>query len=184
MEFESYKHQKLVEALKTNSINKDDPVPEWLYIKYTDISGGRGVTKCLCTTPIEKFYTIQNIHTKKDEIIGSECIKKFLENSVKCEKCKKSLRNLGVRLSTGNLVCPECTRKEKSEKAELMKKYGNYKYYHTGHPYNGMKFKEILDDFTHVASLVNNPRTKTTGAQLQSYNCLMEYIEYHCDIIE
>lgn len=185
--YESHKHQKLVEALRANSINQEDPVSEWIYVKYTDLSGAKGVTKCLCTTPIAKFHTIQNIHTKKDEIIGSECILRFMENTILCDVCKKKLRNLGERLNTGNFVCPSCTRIRQAERAQLMKKYGNYKYYHKGHPYNNMKFKDIVDgDLSHMAALMANPRTEpaTTGAQALSYKCLMEYVNYHCVVIE
>jgi len=178
---DNHKYQKLIEALKANSINQDDPVPEWLYIKYTDVSGATGVTRCLCTTPIQKFYTIQNKHTLKNEIIGCECIKKFLENAVECEKCKKPLRNLTKRLDTGCLVCPECTRAEKAaEKLRVMNHpFANYKYYQKGHPYDGMKFHQIYYDFTHVEDLVNNPPYPT-----KSYECLMAFIAALCEIVE
>jgi hypothetical protein len=186
--FQSHKHQKLVEALRANSINQEDPVPEWLYKGCVDVSGarigGKDAIRCLCSTPISKFYKIQNKYTEKDEIIGCECIKKFLENSVTCEKCKKPLKNLGVRLNTNNMVCPDCVRGAKAERKELMKKYGNYKYYAYGDHLrliNGFKFKNIIHDnnISLVEFIVNKPPPPVPW---KSYDCLMEYINYHYEI--
>ena len=180
----SHKHQKLLDALSVNSINQQDPVPEWVFVKFVDLSGGRLTTKCLCSTPIAKFYKIKNKHTLKEEIIGSECIRRFMENAVECEICNKKLRNIGERLSNGNFICPSCTRMRQAKKAAEMKKYDNYKYYHTGHPYNNMKFKDIVNsDLRYMLQLIENPRTNTTPAQAKSYECLMEYVDYHCAIV-
>jgi hypothetical protein len=104
---------------------------------------------------------------------------------VKCDICKTVLKNITGRLNTGNYLCPVCTKQKKAEKVELMKKYGNYKYYHSGHPYNNMKFKDIVNgDLSHMLALMENPRTEAnaTPAQALSYKCLMEYVSYHCVI--
>jgi hypothetical protein len=71
-----------------------------------------------------------------------------------------------------------------AERKELMRKYGNYKYYSYGnHLYqiNGWRFKRIMEeDETHLSAIVND----APPVPWKSYDCLMEYINYHCEVIE
>jgi len=176
MEPDNHKHQKLLEKILEGSINKEDPFSEWRYVKYTDISGAGVVSKCLCTTPISKFYTIQNTETLKKEIIGSECIRKFVE--LKCETCEKPLKNIVQRLNKQKLICPECTRIAEKKQRDLEKshKFAKLKYQHEGHPCNGKPFYKIIQDMDAITELVNNP------AYSKSYRCLMVYIYAFCDV--
>jgi hypothetical protein len=94
-------------------------VDEWEYIGNP---GKIEVTRCICDTPIENLFLIENILNGNRAIIGCECIKRWnIECEVSCDTCKKKFpRNVGIRRAcTGNLICRKCkARQKKIEKEE------------------------------------------------------------------
>lgn len=150
--------------LRENSMNKEDPIPEWkLVVDYE----GDGEERCICSTPIVYKYVIENKHTGTRLIIGSECIKRWNIEFL-CKDCGSHLGNITRRLAKKDFVCPDCKKREERRKkvkeaadTERRKKLASYVLYWYG-PYYKRKFSDVIDDIPYVEFLLNQPtRTKT-----------------------
>jgi hypothetical protein len=103
------KHLRFMEVLKEHSINQVLPIPEWELSPITRVEE----KKCICSHPILNNYFITNEKTKTILVIGSDCMKRFLDPSLRCEECNAPIQNVVQRISEGNFICRECKQKRK-----------------------------------------------------------------------
>lgn len=142
---------RFFEVLREYSFDKRDPLHEWEFVpeKHTVRS-----EKCICTTPIQNNYYIRHKQTKKELIVGSECIKRWIQPQLLCKECSSPLGRVCERVRLKDFICGKCKRKEKARRAERMKKLGNYRLLF-GKKYYQRLFKEVIDDIPYVEFLLN-----------------------------
>jgi hypothetical protein len=165
---------QFMRVLTERSIHKDDPVPEWEVIR---LHGGNGI--CICGMNILNLYTISNIITNEELVIGSECQKRWnLKCNICCDKCDSPLGNLTKRLKDKNYICPECTREERRVQKRIAK-LENYTMYLKG-PWYNHTFKEVAILERWVEKILNTPNYFET----KTYSYFEEYCGYIYDIQE
>lgn len=145
------------------SVNKEDPVPEWFV---QDTEGGDG--SCICGKELKVLYTIKNRLNGKHLIIGSECQKKFgVECAVLCEQCEKPLSNVSNRVKENNMICPRCTRENKKEQTKL-DKLGRTIMKWNG-PWKGMTFSDVAKNIQWTEWFLNKDYSNKTLMDFQEY---------------
>jgi hypothetical protein len=81
-------NKRFFEVLREYSDDKNDPTPEWEFQGMV-LHGVK--EKCICGTKILLNYLISHKRTKKQLIIGSECIKRWIQPKMTCEHCDAPL---------------------------------------------------------------------------------------------
>lgn len=162
-----FKRKTFFGVLREHSFCKEDPISEWAIVK--DIEGD-GSSTCICTTPILYEFVIENKLTKKQLVIGSECVKRW-NIEFTCKSCGCHLGNITKRLIKKDYVCPACKRQQKKdEKArqEVKERYGNLRFFWYG-PYYQKKFSDVIDDIDYVEKVLNHPKKNTTLELFERY---------------
>jgi hypothetical protein len=95
-------------TLISKSDDFNECIKEWKYISY-DMKGDE-LVPCICGMPIKHFYYIKNESTGQNAQLGSECINRINENSIKNyneSKLKKGLcyccEKAGLLIYSNNL---------------------------------------------------------------------------------
>ena len=104
------RRQKFLYELSKYSENKDDPISEWYFTQDVTESSSIDKTLCICSTPITLLYTIKNKLNKLELEIGCECIKRWLNPKIECNRCKCVLGNITKRMRTKDYLCRSCKK--------------------------------------------------------------------------
>lgn len=106
-----------LEVLKYYSDNKEDPIPEWHLQGF--VPNG-GATECICETPIVLNYKIIHKRTLQELIIGSECVKRWMNPRLECEVCKSPLGCIMKRYQFFDFKCRACKTAERKKQERLL----------------------------------------------------------------
>jgi hypothetical protein len=107
------RRQKFLYELSKYSENKDDPISEWYFtqgVKELSTEEKKDKTLCICSTPISVLYNIKNKINKLELEIGCECIKRWLNPKIECNRCKCVLGNITKRMRTKDYLCRCCKK--------------------------------------------------------------------------
>lgn len=164
-----YRRKLFFETLRDKSIDKSDPISEW---DFDCILDNDGTKHCICSAPIQYLYQIKNRFNQETVIVGSECIKRWLNGLVRCSLCQCTLGNISQRLKTQNFHCRDCKLREERQakyeeeekKTKRIKKLGSLHLFWYG-PYYMKKFSTVIEDIPYVEKLLNiQNKTKTLEA--------------------
>ena len=158
-------NKRFFEVLRQFSEDKRDPIHEWEFLPH--IHNVRA-ERCICTTPIQNNFYIQHKRTKKQLIIGSECVKRWIHPKLQCKECDAPLGRVCERVRKQDFLCGKCKRRLKAEREEKIRKLGNYKLLF-GKRYYQRLFKDIVEDIPYTEFLLNiniHPLPQT----LQAFN--------------
>lgn len=105
--------KRFVEVLTKNSVNKDEPIREWVLVPC--LSGKSAEQKkCICEKDINNLYIIKNKLTDKTLVIGSECAKRFgFERQIQCEECGEFMTAFFRRVEEKDYFCNVCKKEAK-----------------------------------------------------------------------
>lgn len=176
---EDLEHQpnlRFFEILRDFSDDKRDPVPEWEFKGF--ITTGTK-EKCICGTKILLNYQIVHKRTQKQLIIGSECIKRWIQPKLSCSRCDAPLGRVLERTRKGDFHCRSCKRELKEMEKQKLLKMGRLRLFWYGKYYQRM-FAEVAQDIPYVESLLNLPEEKKTD----TLKALEKYISLKYDIKE
>lgn len=174
-----YRRKLFFETLRDKSIDKFDPVSEW---DFDCILDNDGTKHCICSAPIQYLYQIKNRFNQETVIVGSECIKRWLNGLVRCSLCQCNLGNISKRLKTQNFHCRDCKLRlerqakyeEEEQKTKRIKKLGSLHLFWYG-PYYMKKFSAVIEDIPYVEKLLNiQEKTKTLEAFEEYVNLVYE----------
>jgi hypothetical protein len=152
---------RFFEILRRYSDNKHDCVAEWELLTGHHASSKQ---RCICSTRIENQYFIRHKRTGKVLVIGSECVKRWMNPVLNCKGCGDPLGRVCERIRKEDFLCRQCKKasadaaKETEAKIEKMGRlllfwYG--KYY--------MKpFSLVAEDIPYVEYLINLPQCKSS----------------------
>lgn len=145
---------KFFEVLRSVSDNQYDPLPEWELL--TDKFMEREI-RCICTTPIERNFFIRHKRTGKELVIGSECVKRWLNPFAVCSECQSPLGRITKRIETKDFVCPECKRDKKKKETARRNQLATFRFYWGGYgtKHYKNKFCDVIDDIPYVEHLLN-----------------------------
>lgn len=147
------KHARFMQVLKAHSENQTHPIPEWRLHSFREVEE----KKCICSHDILNNYFISNDRTKTTLIIGSDCMKRFLDPSLRCSECKQPIQNVVNRIEKSDFICRNC----KNQRRKTVKHLRNCIFLHPG-PYNEKKFSEVIEDVAYVETLLNIPDNEKT----------------------
>lgn len=108
------KHIEFDRVLRSKSINQDDPISEWRYLKILpigiEVHPGDAVAtfKCICTQPIHNLHYIENKISGLILHIGCECIKRWSALKPTCNHCNITLGALSRRRKENDWLCASC----------------------------------------------------------------------------
>jgi hypothetical protein len=148
-----YHAREFLRRLREESVNKDDPIPEWSIPKLISFEYNETGGRCICKKDIFQIFQIENKHTKKTLLIGADCAKRWFSARYSCHRCKKPLGNIVKRLRESNFICPACAKEqrhhEKSNellRQSLLTKYG-FRWFnnHLNIPFPFQHKKNIMD---------------------------------------
>jgi len=176
MELEQQPNLRFFEVLRTFSDDKSDPVPEWEF-RGTVLSGTK--EKCICGTKILLNYLIVHKRTQKQLIIGSECIKRWIQPKLSCSRCDAPLGRVLQRIKKEDYHCRRCKREIKQEEALKILKMGNFRLFWYGKYYQ-RKFSEAIEDIPYVETVLTIPEEK----QNESLRAFMKFISLYYEITE
>jgi len=172
-----YRRKLFFETLRVKSIDKDDPISEWDFHSIVPFNND-GSQQCICSAPIHYLYQIKNRFNQETAIVGSECIKRWLNGLIRCSLCQCTLGNITKRLKTQDFHCRDCKlrleRQAKYKDEEKLKKVGNLRLFWYG-PYYMKPFSKVVEDIPYVEKLLNIPnKNKTLEAFEQYVNMVFE----------
>ena len=144
---------KFFEVLRSFSDNQYDPLPEWELV--TDKFIEREI-RCICTTPIERNFFIRHKRTGKELVIGSECVKRWLNPRIVCKECDSPLGRVTKRIELQDFICPDCKRSKRKKDTARRKQLASFRLY-WGSKHYGKQFKDVIDDIPYVETLLNLP---------------------------
>jgi len=104
------KHLEFDRVLKSKSINQDDPISEWCYLKTDygiEVHRDDGY-KCICSQTIYNLHYIKNKVTGTVLHIGCECIKRWSTLKPTCNGCNITLGALERRRKQNDWLCSNC----------------------------------------------------------------------------
>jgi hypothetical protein len=181
-ELEHDPNKRFFEVLREHSEDKNDPTPEWEFGGMV-LHGAK--ERCICGTKILLNYLITHKRTKKQLIIGSECIKRWINPKMTCEDCDAPLGQVLKRARTNDYLCRSCKKERKElevrkqeEKQRQIKKMDNFMLYwygkHRNHP-----FKMVAEDIPYTEYLLNIPEEKASESikAFQKYASLVYEIK-------
>lgn len=170
-----YRAKQFFEILRDNSRDKEDPVSEWDFV---DVVDNDGTMHCICTAPIRYLYRIQNRFTGKSLIVGSECVKRWLNSLLRCERCNCRLGNITKRLRTQDFHCRACKQTIRWDHlGRVNHKLGSMRLFWYG-PYYQREFREVINDIPYVETLLN-VQNKTKTLEL-----FEQYVNHVYDVTE
>ena len=168
-----YRRKLFFEILREKSIDKDDPISEW---EFQSILNNDETRHCICSAPIQYLYQIKNRFNQETLIVGSECIKRWLNGLIRCSLCQCTLGNITKRLKTQDFHCRDCklrlqrqakfTEEEKLNKRK--KTLGNLRLFWFG-PYYMKPFYKVVEDIAYVEKLLNLPDKNKTLQAFEEY---------------
>lgn len=168
------KSNQFYQILRKHSQNQYDPLSEW---EYNPDLAGDGQGRCICSTPIFHEFVIENKITGHTFTIGSECIQRWFESKIRCQKCNASLGNVKNRIKNGFFLCALCNRQRKRRIKELQFRpllinNLNNELIH----YHCRPFRSLLEDIEVAERILNasNPS--------QSMKDFEEFVSLHYDI--
>ena len=189
-ETEHHVNLRFFEVLREHSDDKHDPIPEWEFKGFIT----RGTKeKCICGTPIELNYLIEHKRTQKQLIIGSECVKRWIQPKLECEECGNPLGRVMERTRKKDFLCRSCKKilanleaqkqREREIEAEKERKkierMGKLRLFWWG-KYHERMFSEVAEDIPYVEYLLSIPEEKAT----KSIRAFWEYAELVFDVKE
>lgn len=151
---------KFIHELKKYSEDKDEPVCEWEctgLVRELDSEERKEKKLCICSTPIVVLYTIKNKKNNIELEIGSECIKRWLNPSLKCSGCDIPLGNITQRLRKKDKLCRSCKKENKFYEEQ----YGMY-------TINNVPFSKITD-IDEIERIINKERKTITEELFEIY---------------
>lgn len=195
--FAEDKHLRFMAVLKDHSENQTHPIPEWTLLETMEVKE----SQCICTQPILNQYFISNDTTKTTLIIGSDCMKRFLEPSLHCKECGCGITTgIVERIQKKDFLCKQCKAQKKKEallraekeaketqrklleeaKQEAKKQQmGNWILFWYGRYYQ-KPFKMVLQDEAYVEYLLNLPEEKKT----ETIKSFTTYVSFFYDVVD
>lgn len=191
------KHERFMAVLKMHSAHETNPIQEWHLETLTEVKD----SQCICSQPILNQYFISNDTTRTTLIIGSDCMKRFLDCTLKCSQCSASIKNVATRIKENEYLCKQCKATKKKEalalaerqqklaleqqrkEAEIQKKIkrmGTFCLFWFGRYYQ-KPFKIVVEDEAYVEYLLNLPDEKTKCQTLRTF---LEYASHFYEIKE
>ena len=174
---------RFFEILRQYSDNQYDPLPEWELVlgKFMEKE-----SRCICSTPIERNFYICHKRTGKELVIGSECVKRWINPKLICKQCKCPLGRFAARIKTQDFLCPSCKRIAKKAVEEKERKtlsriqtLGRFKFFF-GKIYFAQRFCEVVKDIPYVEFILNHPWIH----QPETIKLFLEYVHLVYDIKE
>lgn len=160
---ETCPNKRFLQVLRDHSTNQTDPIEEWDLLGF--VSNG-GATHCICDTQIILNYCIQHKQTKKQLMIGSECVKRWINPKLVCERCQTTLGCVMKRIRYQDFHCRQCKKALQEEKAyqehmkaQQLRRWERELFYAYGKHYE-QPFKEVAKDIPFVEKLLNLPPEK------------------------
>lgn len=129
--------RKFLEALRKQSIDKQDPVSEWKL----GLGARRAESYCICTKDIAYEWPIYNRVTKKILWIGSDCAKRWFDAKLFCESCGAELGNIMKRRLEQNYLCRSCGTKERKWRERRINTLERYRW--RGIPFESMNIAQL-----------------------------------------
>lgn len=114
-----YHAREFLRRLREESINKDDPIPEWTTPKLISFEYNETGGQCICKKDIHQLFQIQNKTTKTTLIIGADCAKRWFNAQYHCQQCNTPLSNVVKRLRESNFICPGCAKQKRDNEKRL-----------------------------------------------------------------
>ena len=191
-----------LEVLKQYSDNKNDPIPEW-HLQGFVPTGGK--THCICETPIILNYKIIHKRTLVELIIGSECVKRWLNPRLECEVCKCPLGCIMKRYQLFDFKCRKCKTEERKKQEKLLREaeemerarlYTEFREKHLKEEQRRMvgeqlfrgygkhflePFRIVADDIPFVTKLLNLPKEKVYEENLIAF---LSYVSSCYEIVD
>jgi hypothetical protein len=163
-----YYHKKFNEVITLYSVNKEDPIPEWILHDNPQ----EDKTECICTKDISLRWPITNKLNGQILWIGGDCAERWLNPSLSCDGCGAALGCVMKRRREKNYLCRSCTLKSKKEREKRIKKLASYQW-------NGQRF----DSFSEKAleHLYNSELKFKTIQYLREYVELVYLLEEETD---
>ena len=156
---------RFFEILRQFSDDQNDPVPEWSLVEGMTVNSKE---RCICSTKIIDNYYIRHRRTGKLLVIGSECVKRWIQPKLLCKGCEKPLGRVCQRIKSGDYLCRSCKLEAKKEeerkekvKEEKIKRLGNFELFWYG-PYYRKPFRVVAEDIPYVEFLLNHPRSSSS----------------------
>jgi len=166
------KHERFMTVLKAHSENQSNPFPEW---ELQPMKTKHERSKCICSHPIDNNYFISNNTTNTTLVVGSDCMKRFLNPSLYCKDCDCVIQNVVQRIDEKDYICRSC----KASRKQIAKKYASWIFYHPG-PHFQDPFHKVIEDEDYVETLLrlpySFPKNKSLEAFLKYVNAVF-YIE-------
>ena len=163
------KHKRFMEVLNHHSENQGHSIPEWELLPFRKENFR---LKCICSHPIQNNFFISNNTTKTTLVIGSDCMKRFLNPTLRCEDCSGYMNNVVKRIEDDDMICRDCKRKRR----KIVKDY-EYKVFRVPGPYEGRSFKSVAEDLQYAEAILNEPREKW-GYKWMWWGYHEEFIKY------
>tara|TARA_R110000868_G_scaffold107411_3_gene293924 strand:- start:137 stop:679 length:543 start_codon:yes stop_codon:yes gene_type:complete len=168
------KHEIFMMVLAEHSTKGiPNPVVEW---KPTwQVYSSDELRKCICTHPIKNTYEIINEVNGNTLWIGSDCIKRWMEDRVRCRKCHCQLKNIIAKLDNKILFCNDCSKAV--ERLGLFKYYHNHRSSDEGYWLHHKLFITLIDN-EWFCNYIANLETKT-----QSQQAFYDYMTLFYDVV-
>jgi hypothetical protein len=186
---------RFFEVLREFSDDKNDPTPEW---EFKGLITRGTHEKCICGTKIELNFLIVHKRTQKQLFIGSECVKRWIQPKLLCERCEAPLGRFEWRHKNQDFHCRSCKKEiqlekewqkmnqqmeaqRKKKKIEKMEKWTLFWY----GKYRNKPFKMVAEDVGYVEYLMNIPEEKATASvrSFQEYASLIfEFEEVEVEV--
>ena len=178
-DLEECPNTKFFTVLRQYSDNKHDPIPEWQLVGFVE-RGGKD--RCICGTAIMLNYMIRHKISGVELIIGSECVKRWMDPKIVCERCKEPLGRVLERYRRKDFKCRSCKLYEKEleearerakriaeqrlkaleeEKMKKIERMGNLRLLWYGKYYQ-QPFSKVAEDIPYCEYLLNIPEDKAT----------------------
>lgn len=188
------KHERFMAVLKNHSENQTHPISEWRLLPLREVKD----SQCICTQPILNQHFISNDTTRTTLVIGSDCMKRFLEPTLQCEECGCGITTgIVERIEKQNFLCPPCKALKKKRDRLLAEqeakkhqhelatqeakkvKMGKWALFWYGKYYQ-KPFSVVLQDEAYVEYLLNLPEDKKT----ETIKSFTTYVSLFYDVVE
>ena len=163
---------RFFEILRRFSDDQHDPTPEWELVEGMTVNSKE---RCICSTKIIDNYYIRHKRTGKTLVIGSECVKRWLNPKLLCKGCQKPLGRVCQRIKSADYLCRACKLEAKreeerkiKEQEEKIKKLGNFELFWYG-TYYRKPFRVVAQNIPYVEYLINHPNV-TSSETLKAFS--------------
>lgn len=149
---------RFFEILRRFSDDKNDPTPEWELLTGHHSSSKE---RCICSTKIEHQYFIRHKRTGKVLVIGSECVKRWMNPVLNCKGCGDPLGRVCERIRKEDFLCRKCKKASVDAERAKIERMGRLVLFWYGKYY--MKpFSLVAEDIPYVEYLINLPQCKSS----------------------